>query len=335
MTNPEVQLESGAAALTDGVISKIPDAEYYSKPMLSNSGMKDLAISPLRFWYKHVRPGRELDQEESKALKFGKALHCMVEGTFHNSFAEAINPANYEGCLSTVEELRTWLRSKGLTPRGTKKADLIAQVQGVDSNVPILEVIERDHAASNSGKTILDSEVYSRVVGATESLAAEPKFVDLMDDAQSEVAVWAVDEESGTPLKGKLDWLTPTAIVDLKTFTQRRGKSIDQSVVDAIAYEGYFRQAYLYLRLYRQVTKSNRRFIFAFVESEPPHEVRLREMKPTQYGASALWWQKSQIETRHFCHIWSDYFNEFGEQPWRRQQGIEDVLDEELRMVAA
>jgi len=49
---------------------------YYNSPALSNSTLKLLIHNPLEFKFKML--GYEVDKEESKALKIGSALDCLL-----------------------------------------------------------------------------------------------------------------------------------------------------------------------------------------------------------------------------------------------------------------
>jgi hypothetical protein len=132
-------------------------------------------------------------------------------------------------------------------------------------------------------------------------------------------------------LKGRLDWVTPTVTLDIKTFTQKRGKSIDQSVADAIYYEGYHAQAYRYAML-RGWPKWDGKHVVAFVESDPPHEVRLRSLGPKSDGQANLYWTTAQMQTRQLIRLYKKCMDHFGkDQPWRYAQEIDPLLDEEMK----
>lgn len=319
-------------------IERIPAAEYHSRVALSNSGMKDLAVSPLRYWFTQINPNRP-PRVETPEMQFGTALHCLVlegEAVFHQRYAQAVDQSDFPGCLVTIEDLRDWLKAHGITPKGTRKADIICQVQSIDPNVPIWDLIDEADEANTAGKRVGCKEEFSRLFAAAEALRGEPEIQSIMQGGESEVSLFAEDPQTGVPLKGRLDWLTDNCILDLKTFKQKHGKSIDQSIADTIWYEGYARQAYLYSTLHKWVTGRAKpiRFVLAFVESDPPHEVRLRELRPFSYSGANLYWERSRIEVCHFCEMWAKYMTKFGEKPWRTEQKTEPLLDEEIRQLA-
>lgn len=322
----------------------IPEVEgttdYYSVAALSHSGMKDLAVSPLRYWARWINPLRK-PCEPTPEMRFGSAVHCLVlegEQIFHNRCARMIDPTEYPGCLETIEDIRSWIRDKGFTPTGTRKAQLVDMAFSIDPHVQIWDSILSESKASSAGKAMFTPEDWERVISASNALLAEPVIADLLRNGQPEVPLFCPDPETGIPLKAKLDWLTDQpgewTILDLKTFVQRRGSSIDKSIADAIYYEGYYRQAYFYSKMVQRSLnlRSPARVLMAFVESNEPHEVRIREFCPRcEDGTANLYWERARLEVRNFCSLWAEYMREFEERPWRRTQEATPLADEEMR----
>lgn len=304
--------------------------DYYAMPGLSNSGMKDLAVSPLRYWHLHINPERPAD-EPTPEMKIGSALHCAVlePEAFDKRYACEIIPP--DGCLVTIEDLRGFLRDKGHAPKGTRKAEVVAQVQACDPNAPILDVLVERHAVEHAGKVIFKPEDWVRISGMTASLLDEPRVMSVLEATGTpESAIFAKDPETGVLLKGKLDWLAPTLTMDLKTFSQKRGKSIDRSVADAILYEQYYRQAYFYATLRGWPKTFSGEFVMAFVESESPYEVRLRVLRPKTGGNANLYWERARVEVRQLIRTYAECMEHFGDKPWRYAQEITPLADEEM-----
>lgn len=306
--------------------------EYNNAPGLSQSGMKDLAISPLHYWFRHVNPER-VPEEPIPAMTFGSALHCSVlesPETFAGRYFCETSADDYPGCLVTIQDLRQWLNDKGHMPKGTRKDDVIRQVQAVEPNWPILDVIERRNLAQNKGKQMLKKYDWDRVGCCSAALMEEPYIRKMLAEGEPEVPMFAIDPETGVQLKCRLDWKARSRIGDLKTFTQRNGRSIDESIHDAIWYERYFRQAWLY-RGVRQIAEPGWRgdFVMAFVESEPPFEVRIKAL-----GPGHLYWDVARIEAQHLIGVYADNVKEFGEKPWRYAQQITPLVDEEMKQLA-
>lgn len=307
------------------------DQEYFASPGLSNSMMKDLAVSPLRMWAKHIDPNR-VKEEASPEMQVGSALHCAIlqPSEFDQRYAcEAIAPA---GCLRTIGDMRAFLTENGQKPKGTRKEEAIAQVQAFAPKVPIWDVIEEEHYRANLGKVIFPVESWLCISGAVRALLDEPRVVEIIDnpEGRAEVPLFVTDPDTGVKLKGKLDWLAPTFTMDLKTFTQKRGKSIDRSVADSILYESYYRQAYFYGLLRGWPKDFSGEFVIAFVESVPPHEVRIRRLVPKIGGNANLYWLRAQMEVRQMIRTFAECMAKFGTKPWRYAAEIETLTDEEI-----
>lgn len=316
-----------------------PD-KYFQAPGLSNSGMSDLLVSPLRYWFRNINPAR-VEEPPTAAMQFGSALHCSVlePDKFESRYACRVDAEDYDGCLVNSDDLKTWLRDKGITPKGTRKAGWIEQVQAVDPNWPIFDVIAERHATEHAGKVMFGLDDWLRIDRAKSALLNEPRLQGILSEGRAEVSIMAEDPEFGIPLKARLDWVTPTATLDIKTFSQTRGKSIDKTVTDAIWYEGYNRQAYFYTWMRTllggwDLKKQWPTFVLAFVESDEPHEVRLRALRPTTAGQPNLYWERARLEVRALMRRYADYWNKYGEQPWRDQQEVAPLIDDEIPQLA-
>lgn len=316
--------------------------DYFSAPGLSFSGMKDLAVSPLRYWHLNINPHRP-ERKESPEMRFGSALHCAVlqPDLLDTYYACELDREQYEYVLDTMDDLRTWLKDKGITPKGTRKADLIAQAQAVDPDAPILDVLQAQHAEQHAGKVMFNKADWFRLGGAANALRTEPEVQALLSEGRAEAALFATDPNHGVPLKGRVDWLNPEYTVDVKTFSQQRGKSIDRTVTDAIWYEGYYRQAYFYATLRAMQNGGNGRpkealpFVFAFVESDEPFEVRIKVLRPSIGGYQPnLYWERARVEVNALIATYAEYHERFGERPWRDPRTADPLLDEELTALA-
>jgi hypothetical protein len=148
---------------------------------------------------------------------------------------------------------------------------------------------------------------------------------------EPEASLFATCPETGVTLKCKLDWKTPDETWDLKTFTAKRGVSVDKAVHDAMFYEGYLRQAwfYNYVRTLAQPGYKGP-FVFAFVESEPPHEVRIKKLVP----GGDLYWIQAGIEVRGLIRLYADCVERWGEKPWREERSVEKLADEDIKQLA-
>lgn len=308
--------------------------EYQSAAGLSHSAMKDLMISPLRYWYLHVNPDRPVI-EPTPEQQLGSAIHCSVlEPTeFDKRYACEIIPP--EGCLVTISDIREWICSKGFKPKGTRKDEIIVQAYSIPGEPPvILDSLLLQHRNEHAGKVIFKADDWLRIKGAAQALLDEPRIQHtLCGVGAAEVRVSRIDPDTGILLKGLLDWSAPSLIMDLKTFAQKKGKSIDRSIADAIFYEGYYRQIYFY-NLLRGWPEWRGESIMPFVESEPPYEVRIKSFRSKVGGNANVYWTRAMLEVRSLIRLYTDCMERFGEEPWRTAQEINPLEDEDIPQLA-
>jgi hypothetical protein len=320
--------------------SPFTEAQYRAAPGLSNSAMKDLAVSPLRFWFCHVNPNKP-ELRETPEMAIGQALHCAVlePSEFDKRYCCEVNPDDYPGLLRTMDDLKRWLAERGLPSTAKLKADLVKRVQETEATVPILDVLEARHADENAGKSQFKRDDWERIRGMAEALKAEPKLQEILEGGgEAEIPMFAGDPDTGVLLKARMDFISPDFTLDLKTFSQTRGNSIDRTVTNAIWYEKYYVQAYWYSYL-RSLQPSFEKqgiaalappFVIAFVESDPPHEVRLRSLLPKIGGEVNLLWEKARLECRGLVRLYADCVERWGDNPWRETRDVDPVRDEEF-----
>jgi hypothetical protein len=325
-------------------IHQISNAEHHELQALSSSGMKDLAVSPLRYWYHWINPAPKEEEEESAALKLGSALHCAVlepDKVFESRYACALDPSDWPVCLDTISDIRGWITDQGEKPKGTRKDEVIAQaldlMKRLGKEVPILADQERRFFVRNEGKTILHKDEWDRLAGMARALSEEPSLKPILAHGRAEQTLVAKDPDTGVLLKARLDWMNPFTTLDLKTFTVKRNGSIDRAIHDAIYYEGYYRQAYFYDLVRRLVTgekPGDVGFVFAFVEGDQPHEVRLKRLSAKRGGSLNLFWETARIEVHSMIHLYTECLRKYGSEPWKEAREIETLADEDVRQFA-
>lgn len=331
MTAAELRVKSPASPAA----VRMTTEEYFAAPGLSNSAMKDLAVSPLRFWHKHINPNRPKDKPTAE-MEFGSALHAAVlePDKLDERYCCELDKSAYPDLLITMEDLKGWLSEHGHSTTAKRKQELVDRVSNIDPSVPILEVLEARHEAEHAGKVRFSLFDWQRLGGAAQALRSEPMLQRILSQGEAEVCMFARDPETGVLLKSRLDFVTSTLTLDLKTFAQKRGKSIDKSVADAIWYEGYHLQGYFYSMVRRLQSESRiaeaGEFVLAFVESEEPHEVRIKALRPKTGGNVNLYWEVARSEIRKLIRLYAGCLERFGDKPWRYAQEVTPLADEEL-----
>ncbi len=317
---------------TPQIIYDMPEEEYYKAPGLSHSAMKDLLISPYQFWFCHLSPDRE-PSEPTPAQIFGKALHSAVLDSaemFDAKFCCAFDPSIYPVVLDKAEELKDWIKANGGTPKGTRKDGWIEQAKQYENCPPIMADEEKRHFAQNEGKTIIGVEDWQRLAGCVQSLESEPEFRRLRSGGKSEVSYFVTDPDTGVLLKGRMDYVTKTHTLDPKTFVQK-GRPITRTIADALIYEGYTRQSFLYTKIRVLAGEAVVPFINPFVESDPPHEVRIVKQEPSPDN---LYWMTAREDVKMLIQQYADLTNKFGDKPWREPAAVETLRDEDIPSLA-
>jgi hypothetical protein len=319
-------------ALTESVTPEV----YSQIEALSYSGMKALAVSPLRYWHLFVNPNRPAI-EETPAQRFGTALHCAVlePGQFDKRYCRELRKEDVEGCLDTMDDLREYAASKGLVIKERKKDAYIARILDHDPNAPVFDIIYAQWSDSNTGKVALKQDEWERVHKAADALRSEPVIRTILSQGgEFEKCYVRIDPFiPGVVLKGRLDFVSGNITLDLKTFSATRGKSIDRCVNEAILYEKYHWQAFHYTHLRKLSGEPNVRHIIPFVESEEPFEVRIRELKP-RHGETNLYWEQARTQIRDLIEQYAHYSRKFGKSPWRDSEDVEVLTDENLPSLA-
>lgn len=134
---------------------------------------------------------------------------------------------------------------------------------------------------SNLGNKLpLSQEDYERCIDMAESVRTNPLFIKHATDGNPEVSLTADTDFDNIKVKGRLDWLDfkNGIILDLKTI----GDVADIHNIKKTMYKGYAMQCLFYLSLMQSYDQSkDYRFIFCFVEKEPPYATRFVEILPS------------------------------------------------------
>jgi len=104
---------------------------------------------------------------------------------------------------------------------------------------------------------------------------------------RAEVSLSWVDEQTGVPLRGRVDWLHPNAIVDVKTCDKASPTAIRRAVYDY----GYTIQAAAYSEGVRACGLGILPFIFVFVEKAAPHLVTVAQLDEEAYAYGEQRWR--------------------------------------------
>ena len=231
----------------EGLYFGMPDEVYHSLPMLSASGLKNLLISPVDFYYRSWLNVNKQEREDTEAMIIGRAYHKRIlEGrrAFYDSYCAEFEAQ--DGCLRTIEDLKIALSSVGVSGESKwKKPDWIRACQSYLPDAKILDVEKQRYDEMTNGKTQLSALLIERIEIAAAMIEKHPQLGKCITGGFPEVTVIWQSEDLW--FKARFDYLKPRAIIDLKTFTNAQNKPVDAAIYGAMANQKYHIQAAHYL----------------------------------------------------------------------------------------
>jgi hypothetical protein len=228
-----------------GIYFDMDEEAYHAHPALGSTDIKRLLTGPSEFhWHWSGNPEPE-EEEDADHFTFGKAVHKHVlEGAQAFSARYASKPEG-DNVLVTADDMRAWLRARGLLEKGTKEA-MADRILALDPGVVIQDrMLERLKA---DGKHILSADAYRRIVMASAYITKNANLARSFEGGHREVSVFWI--RRGIRMKAHFDYLRVikweerrcAVISDLKSFSRAKpGQPIEQAIHEAAA--GYKHQA--------------------------------------------------------------------------------------------
>ncbi|HYF56107.1 MAG TPA: PD-(D/E)XK nuclease-like domain-containing protein [Salinarimonas sp.] len=241
----------GKEPFVPGVVFGMDQDKYHAVPALSNTGIKHLLISETDYWARSWMNTNPIEEppEESEAKKIGKAYDKRItEGreAFYRSYAAALDASQHTDALRTMEDLRDAIRDLGQKPKGKSKADLANQLLTLAPGAKVWDHLVSEHEQFHAGKVMLHPGLIRRIEIAAAMIEKSPGLRKAFTGGMAQVAIFWVCPHTGVPMKALLDYLKPKAIVDLKTFANKRGLPIKRAIALEIANYGYHIQTAVY-----------------------------------------------------------------------------------------
>jgi exodeoxyribonuclease VIII len=259
------------SGIKPGIYFNLSNEEYHSDSAISCSNIKDLLISPLKYWNNSpLNPDRK--RKETTAKSTGTALHCLLmeKEKFKQDYI----------VLPKLEIDSDFYRKESQNPDFLTKYALRKT-----KDAKTFEYI--------GSQTVIKEEDFEEIKAAISSFEAQSAAGALFQDGYAEVSIFWQDEETGLMCKCRPDYLTPNYIADYKSIAD-----IEKIGRDLVSYKYHFQAAY-YLEGMNQFRKYYQRdedpftickklneltkidhnnFIFAFQEKEAPYLVRLKTL---------------------------------------------------------
>jgi len=178
-----------------GVYPYLSMEDYHNDPAIGSSGIKDLLISPLRYWFNSPRNPHRKPRKETPALKFGKGYHAMI-----------LEPDNFDKYVAVTPE--KWIKAKNHPEKLSmeKQKDLWEE--------------------ANASKTIITRAQYETMQEMAFALQVQPQHYNALRFGVPEVSIFWRDEETGLMCKVRPDRFSPTFVPDLKSTSDISDKNL-------------------------------------------------------------------------------------------------------------
>lgn len=286
-----------------GIYFDLPAEQYHQDPAISCSGIKNLLVSPMKFWRNSSLNPRK-KYKETDAQKMGTALHCYL-----------------------MEKEKFW-RDYIVLP----KLEVDSDFYRTESQKP--DFLERfEHCKTKDAKTfkykggkiVIKEDDFERIKESVEYFESLPTAGELFKDGYMEVSVFWRDKETGLMCKCRFDYLAVNYAADYKSL-EKIGKintsigEYDYYIQQAFYLEGLHQIKFLEAKVidklpdnYRHfawqvIESSHSNFIFAFQEKEDLL-VRLKTFNAdiTEYGKDLC---------RRGLRIYKNSVEKYGTAPW-------------------
>jgi len=232
---------AGGLAPKPGIYHDVPFEDYLAWDAISNSRIKLAMQSMQHFRCKEAT-------EETKALKLGSFIHCGI-----------------------LEQLAIAQRYAVIPPYHLDKENVTKD--GKNSKSTATSYVEESRNAfmlANDGKKFVEQKEYDDLIGISKSLARDESARKYLNGQGSpEVSIVWHDNETGVLCKARIDYLTDSAIDDLKTTENASQEAFERSMANY----GYHRQAAHYIDGYATLTGRVLPFVVIAVEKTSPYAV--------------------------------------------------------------
>lgn len=127
---------------------------------------------------------------------------------------------------------------------------------------------------ANDGKTILKREEFEVCYAAALAVRSSPLMAGYLREGAAEQTIQWTDRETRLACKGRIDWLAPRVLVDLKSTADAELRQVQQ----ATARFDYHCQLAFYRRGLRALGIEVDRVVMVSVERDAPHDVTVAQL---------------------------------------------------------
>lgn len=330
-----------------GIYFDLSENEYHAADGLSCSGIKHLSVSELNYWHHNLNPDCE-PQPDTGARQFGKATHCyaLERERFERCFSMKLCKEDHPEALVTVDDMKRFLESNGLPKSSKTKQELIDRILASGFPSLIWDVEVERHAALHEGKTFLGKEETTRIERAASVMANDPYVSAALTGGMPEVSFFVRDPETGVMLRARMDYVRPRSTIDIKTFSNSRGKPVEKAIFEAIYYESYYLQCVFYHKV-RELARrqlvagaintfgvvseewlkgfaetEDHGFGLVFIESAEPFDLRFILLKQAESSGADTnaYWSTAELRIADSIVQYARCLEKYGDCEWREKR---------------
>ena len=219
--------------------------------------------------------------------------------------------------------------------------------------------------AGLEGRTLLKPDIMGDIERMARIVLAHQSAAKALTGGVSEVSILWTEENTGIPMKARVDYLKTKAIVDVKSFNNPLGKPIDAAVASAVANCRYDVQAVIYDEAVKQAKAMLRTlktaaihhvsgpmpsnewivatascpqhtFVFVFIEQGPVTNVRVREFTRSETygglgGSTNMHWLSGEAGFYEGLKRYSNCMKQFGpDKPWIEDQPMRPFSEQDF-----
>lgn len=158
---------------------------------------------------------------------------------------------------------------------------------------------EEKKAIVASGRIPANLAEMAKAQAMADAVLEHPTAGPLFTGGRAEVSLYWRDEVTGVPMRGRVDYLVESLVVDLKSTADPGPEAFAKSCANY----GYREAAANYVDGVRTLTGRAPDFVLVAVSSAPPHQVRLYRfgLGDLEYGAARM--HRAQLLFQHYEEV--------------------------------
>ena len=352
----------------EGIYFDMLEDEYHNIPYFSRSTCEVMLFdtSGEEYWHKSKMNPNYKPFQTTAAMELGSAIHCAIlePERFALEFVQEPTIADMQGkiVLNKVDDFKHFLKKVGESISGTKDKLIERCSPYLDPEQfviwdHVMAAFWSDVMAEN--KTVLRKDAIEIIEGIIDSINKRPNMPKLLENIRSEITIIWEDERTGLMCKCRLDGARPEAIVEVKSFSIANRKGLKKAMYDAINYEHYNLQYFVYHQALQSIIKKikakkakvygevdeewlkqflhnpNKQFFILFARTQAPYQTKAIEMKQnfTSGASPNVYFTEAQSLWEFGITAYQICFEKFGVSEWLDDDDIDELEDENVPQI--